>query len=476
MGRLWWTLRRAGALALAVFGVAFWQLGCSSGDQLALTSGVRIDQLAARDLSVQVTDTTALFTWLTRDAAATQLVFGPTTGFGTTAGDATASMSHTVSLTGLTADTLYYFQITGSGVTYRFRTTGGSRQRIAFVSDRSDNRQEVYLSYENGENVVRVTNGGGINPALSRDGTRLAFAAPGAGGLRDIFEVSLDTAGVVAGSLVNRTNTPARDETEPDWSPDHTQLVFTASEPGQAAQLIIRDVASSAESVLVNNGASNSGPRWRPNGAQIAFASTTRTALVQLGVRPVTAGSLTVSLDEPGGGVIDPSQFQLISATDGLVDFSGSTVTDRNIKVSYTGNGAPIVGEGHGVPRPHMEIYSIDPDGQNLRRLTTSSDRQARFAPCWHPTEALVIHIGESGTATNLFAVSADGGGASGITRGAYYDRGPCIAPDGSAILFSSNRHADGLVNLYRSDFSGFTDAVNLFSSGDTQPSWSVVP
>lgn len=475
MGSLRWTLRRAGALTLALGGLACWMLGCSDS-QLTLTSGVRIDQLGARDLSVDVTDTGALFTWLTRDAGESQINYGTTTGLGTVVTVPPATTSHQIALTGLTPDTLYYFQLTGSGQTYRFRTTGGTRQRIAFVSDRSDNRQEVYICYENGENVVRVTDGGGTHPALSRDGTRLAFAAPGAGGLRDIFEVTLDTAGLVAGSLVNRTNTAGRDEFEPDWSPDRSQLVFTAAEPNQPAQVIVRNVASSAESVLVNNGATNSGPKWRPSGTQIAFASTTRTALVQLGVRPVTAGSLTVTLDEPGGGVIDPSQYQLISTTDGLVDFSGSTVADRNIKVTYTGNGAPISGEGHRVPRPHLEIWSIGTDGQNLRRLTNSGDRQARFAPCWHPTQNLLIHVGEAGSATNLYGVDGDGSAISGVTRGAYFDRSPCVSPDGQSILFSSNRHNDGLVNLYRSDFSGYIDAVNLFSSGDTQPSWSVVP
>jgi len=475
MGSLRWTLRRAGSLALAIFGVAFWQLGCSDS-QFGLTSGVRIDQLGARDLSVDVTDTSALLTWLTRDAGQTTVNFGLDFGLGTIVTGAASTTSHQLTLTGLSAGTTYYFQITGSGVTYRFRTNGGTRQRIAFVSDRSDTRQEVYLAYENGENVVRVTNGGGITPALSRDGTRLAFAGPGAGGMRDIFELTLDAAGVVAGSLINRTNTPGRDETEPDWSPDNSQLVFIAAEPNQPSQVILRDMASSAESVLVNNGATNSGPKWRPNGTQIAFASTTRSATVQLGVRPVTAGSVVVTLNEPGGGVIDPSQYQLISTTDGLVDFSGSTVTDRDILVSYTGNGAAITNEGHHVPRPHLEIWSIQPDGLNLRRLTSSGDRQARFSPCWHPTQNLILHVAESGTATNLFGVGGDGGATSGVTRGAYNDRGPCVAPDGSAIMFSSNRHIDGLVNLYRSDFSGNTDAVNLFSSGDTQPSWSVVP
>ncbi len=213
MGSLRWTLRRAGALALAVFGVAFWQLGCSSDSQFGLTSGVRIDQLGARDLSVEVTDTGALLTWLTRDAGESQVNFGTTTALGTLVANPVAATSHQVTLTGLTAGTLYYFQITGSGVTYRFRTNGGTRQRIAFVSDRADNRQEVYLAFENGENVVRVSTGGGTHPALSRDGTRLAYAAPGAGGLRDIFELTLDAAGPVAGSLVNRTNTPGRDET-----------------------------------------------------------------------------------------------------------------------------------------------------------------------------------------------------------------------------------------------------------------------
>ncbi|MCC7492341.1 MAG: PD40 domain-containing protein [Fimbriimonadaceae bacterium] len=470
-----YTLRRAAQLAAGLLAAAALTLGCS-GDETSFAEGVRVDQLLARDVTVTVTDDRAVVTWITRDPVATRLDYGPTAGLGSVAGSQALATVHRVELTGLAANTTLFYRVNGSGLNYRLRTLGGTSGRLAFVSDRSNGRREVFICFEWGENVERLSSGGGWDPALSRDGRRLVWTGPGAGGRPDLFAADLDAAGLVAGSIVNLTNTAGREEGEADWSPDATRLVFVAATPGAASQVLLRTVADGAEQVLVANGATNSGPVWKPSGTAIAFASTTRTATIQLGVRPVDPGSLQVVLNDVGQTVVDSAQFLLVDAAQGLVDCSGSTVTNREILVSYTSNGTPVTNEGHGVPRPHLEIYTVAPNGSGLRRLTDSGENVARFGPCWHPTADLVAFVSESGQATNLQSVAGTGGGIAGITRGAYLDRDPVFSPDGLELLFSSNRHENRLVNLHRSSLAGDVVAVNLFSSGDTQPCWSVVP
>lgn len=476
MSTVWRLARRVGRLALAIAGLQVWLLGCSDSTT-TFASGIRVDQLLHRDLDVTVTETTAVISWITRDEGQSRVSYGLTTALGQVATGNAHPRQHRVELGGLTPDTVYFYQLDGRRVTYRFRTLGGPRGRLAFVSDRADGRREVYLSLDWGENVQRVTTGGGDTPALSRDGTRLAWSATGAGGSRDIFLATLDAAGVVPGSTINLTNTPDREETQPDFSPDGGQVVLVTSQAGAGSQLVVRAVDTAAERVLVNNGATVQEPAWRPNGEQIAFASNTRTAVIQLGVRPVDPGSLSVVLNEPARTTVPPNEYRLLDAADGLVDFSGSSAVDRSILVRYTSGGLAVGPESHRVPRTHLEIFTVKAaDGTELRRLTNSGDRDARSAPTWHPTQALLVLVGESGSATNLFGLADTGGNLQSLTRGDYRDRTPRVSPDGTWLVFSADRHEDRLINLYRADFAGNIWELNLFSSGDTQPSWSVVP
>ena len=188
--------RRVALVAAGVVVGGLAQVGCGSS-AVTFATGVRVDQLLVRDLSVTVSTTGAVLTWTTRDSAPSQINYGLTTGLGNKVTGDSQPNQHKVELTGLTPDTTYYYQVYGDSTTFRLRTMGGKRQWIAFVSDRDAGQREVYLGYENIENLVRVSSGGGWNPALSVDGKHLAWTGPGAGGHTDIYTAQLDTNGVV---------------------------------------------------------------------------------------------------------------------------------------------------------------------------------------------------------------------------------------------------------------------------------------
>ena len=59
-------------------------------------------------------ETTATITWDTDEPATTRVDFGETTGYGGVYEDLALVTSHTASLTGLAADTLYHFQLTST--------------------------------------------------------------------------------------------------------------------------------------------------------------------------------------------------------------------------------------------------------------------------------------------------------------------------------------------------------------------------
>lgn len=463
-------LRRAGHLLLAIAGLVALLAGCGD-EELAFDEGVRVDLLDVRDIAVTVTDTRALITWLSRVAGVSQVRLSSAAGSQTATG--AAGTTHRVEIEGLTANTLYTFEVSGHGRRYRFRTLGGPRSRIAFVSDRTDFRREVYLCLDWGENVTRVTDGGGHSPAISSDGTQLAWAAPGEGGLDDIFACALDADGVVPGTTVNLTATAERAEAHPAFSPDGTRLAFVAAGADQLARLVIRLLADGSETEPLADGSAIDEPAWSPDGTMLAFVGTTRTALVQVRNRPIDADSVTVTRDDAARTPLEASEFRVQSATDGVIDFSRGTVAGESVLISYTFGGTAVVDERQGVPRTRRQLFTIGADGAGLRRLT--EDRDARGAPAYHP-DGRILHTRESSGETSIRSISGTGSGERELIGGGDRSRDPSVAPDGSSFVFSSNRERERLTNLFRGQFDGEAFELSFSSSGDTEPAWGPIP
>lgn len=116
------------------------------------------------------------------------------------------------------------------------------------------------------------------------------------------------------------------------------------------------------------------------------------------------------------------------------------------------------------------EIYVINGDGSNPRRLTTSDFLDG--APDWSPDGArIAFHSARDGN-LEIYVMSADGSSPQRLTDHPASDSEPDWSPDGSRILFVSDR--DGNEELYVMNADGsnvqrLTDSPGL----DTQPAWS---
>jgi TolB protein len=84
------------------------------------------------------------------------------------------------------------------------------------------------------------------------------------------------------------------------------------------------------------------------------------------------------------------------------------------------------------------DLYVSDPDGGNLRQLTTT--REAESSPCWSPDGRTICYTSrERGGRPSLFKVSASGGKATPIpTPGAPTPSEPDWSPNGKWIAFTS--------------------------------------
>ncbi len=117
--------------------------------------------------------------------------------------------------------------------------------------------------------LTRLTGGSwnDITPALSPDGTRVAFASDH-NGYWDLYLLDLTT-----GLITRLTDTPAYDAA-PSWSPDGAWVAYESYFNG-SSQVFIHSVKNPAQVPipLTKGASSNFSPAWSPRGRQIAFVS-----------------------------------------------------------------------------------------------------------------------------------------------------------------------------------------------------------
>ena len=134
---------------------------------------------------------------------------------------------------------------------------------------------------------------------------------------------------------------------------------------------------------------------------------------------------------------------------------------------------------------PAPEIYVMDADGGNLRRLTNNPSSD--YAPSWSPDGQRIAfvsdrdgHVDANGWHTfEIYTMDADGHNPQNLTNNPFNDRDPSWSPDGKRIVFSSDRdkgrgEAAHNYDIYVMDADG-GNPQNLTNNPqeDKEPSWS---
>ena len=118
--------------------------------------------------------------------------------------------------------------------------------------------------------LMRLTDGpwDDISPALSPDGSKIAFAS-NRSGYWDLYLLEIES-----GETTRLTNTQAYDGA-PSWSPDGAWL---ASETyyNNSLEIMVQSISDSSVEALMltNNPAADHSPAWAPKGRQLAFVTT----------------------------------------------------------------------------------------------------------------------------------------------------------------------------------------------------------
>jgi serine/threonine protein kinase len=306
-------------------------------------------------------------------------------------------------------------------------------QRIAFSESDSDGG--IFVVGATGESVNRLTDFG-FNPTWSPEGDRIAFAAEELGNpyARSLGASALWVVGARGGVP---TKLYDGDAMQPSWSPSGARIAFWQAVGGQ------RDLATipadgRVATVLLNDAPLDWSPTWSPDGRYMYFSSDRggsmgmwRLAVDErtgrsLGVPELIGGSTDASIalasfSRDGRSLLFRSQiFSIIPVA---VPFDPATERAGQPRDIIRGSGflspTSVSPDGQWLAvgtagAPQEDIILLRADGSELRRLTddTARDRIPRFTP---DGTALVFYSNREG-AYGAWSIATDGSGLTPLT------------------------------------------------------------
>jgi TolB protein len=154
--------------------------------------------------------------------------------------------------------------------------TSWAKGRIAFGVDVPGTKDSnIFTSDPDGSDLRQVTRDGKRNatPSLSRDGKKIAFISTRDGEKQQIYSMNAD------GSDVTRIT---KDDTighyNPQWSPDGKRMVYYTEKGDGKDQVWVMNADGSNNTLLTGGIGHNIFPGWSPDGKKIIFSSSKRDA------------------------------------------------------------------------------------------------------------------------------------------------------------------------------------------------------
>jgi len=223
-------------------------------------------------------------------------------------------------------------------------------------------------------------------------------------------------------------------------------------------------------------------PRWSPLGDVICFNSY-KEGSSMLYLKDLHSGKVRRLSDRQGfnaGGSWAPDGRSLalgMSHGDNLdifnIDLSGKILkrltnhSSINVSASFSPDGSKFafVSNRSGTP----QVYVKDMAGEREERITFEGNYNT--SPSWSKLNRIVF-CGSYEGRFDIFTVDPDGRNLRKLTDGQGDNEEPCWSPDGRYILFSSNR--EGGYHLYIMNANGQNQRRITFMKGQqTSPSWS---
>jgi TolB protein len=225
----------------------------------------------------------------------------------------------------------------------------------------------------------------------------------------------------------------------PRWSPQGDRIVFNSYKDG-APMVYLMDVASRSAHVISGKDGSNiGGASWLPN-----------------------SDTLALTLRKSG----NPDIFTIDSEGRILEQLTSHWTIETSPSFSPDGTRMAFVSNRSGNP----QIYVKDLNTGEEERITF--DLKYCTSPVWSKTNKIAFSVMEDGN-INIYAINPDGSNMRRLTEANGNNEDPCWSPDGRYLVFSSNRDGGGY-HLYIMNANGQNQRRITFLKGeDTAPDWS---
>jgi hypothetical protein len=292
----------------------------------------------------------------------------------------------------------------------------GQNGKIVFGSERGTlDDDEIFVMDPDGSNPVNLTNVADDTdsiPALSPDGTKIAFVS-NRDGNNEIYLMNAD------GSGQTRLTNNSADDSQPAFSPDGTKIAFSSDRSGISSEILVMNADGSAQTPLTSNTSPEGQAAFSPDGAKIFFGSS-------------RDGNNEIYVMNADGS----SQTRL----------TNNAASDQDLNVSADGQRIAFASSRDG----NFEIYSMNADGSSQTRLTNNTAFDN--APAWSPDGQKIAFSTTRDANLEVYAMSANGANQVNLTN----DDGADRDPDWGANRSDSD--GDGLLDSWENEGIDFTN------------------
>jgi len=269
----------------------------------------------------------------------------------------------------------------------------------------------------------RLTNLRDAYPVPSPDGSRVAFQSNRTGRF-EIYSMQPD------GSDVTQLTDAPGDNGTPTWSPDGKWIAFAANPDGASDIYLIRADGGEARRLTEHPG-DDSHPHWSPDGERIFFNSARTTPDLEAPWRDQWHEVFSM---RPDGTDLRQHTHCKAVCTYPSVSPDGTRITYRRITSS------PGFAWDLSNLDINSEVFVADVDGSNEVNLS----RSAAFDgwPVWSPDGSTILFSSNRAGPANvgqLYLIAADGTGLRRITEGPWSYVQPSWSPDGERIFAYQN-------------------------------------
>jgi Tol biopolymer transport system component/DNA-binding winged helix-turn-helix (wHTH) protein len=305
----------------------------------------------------------------------------------------------------------------------------GKRLAIKDIDPATGYPSVFEISVDSGERrqLTRGVSGAGdFGPAVSPDGRTLGFVRVLALGAQVVYLMPLG-----GGEPRQLTGFEER-STSFAWTADSREIVYSASPDGMNSLWRVSVSGGTPQRISVG-GYYAMGPRMAPAGDRLAFTQ-----------RKTTSNLWRVPLDGSGSAV----------------EIAKTTRQQSNPQFSPDGRKLAFCSTRSG----WNEEWISDPDGSNLRQVTSMVDRSGTAGtPKWSPDGTEIAFAGGPAGTADIYVANIHKGAAQPLVSHSAEDILPSYSRDGRWVYFASNR--TGAFEIWKAARSG-GEAVQVTHDG----------